>query len=96
MGPRALDAFLEALVAPLAKKLELTHFTTNFPLLAYAALGFTVIHVGIAPVLSKWLAPESYAKLKGRRARNNWCVPTLASSLLACDRLVISTYGARV
>ncbi|KIP08903.1 hypothetical protein PHLGIDRAFT_68644 [Phlebiopsis gigantea 11061_1 CR5-6] len=69
---QAVNGFLERLALPLAKALDIPHFTPNFPLLAYSALGFTVIHVGIAPLLSRWLAPESYGKLKGRRARNNW------------------------
>lgn len=68
----AVNGFLERLSLPLAKALGLPHLTSNFPLLAYSALGFTAIHVGIAPLMSRWLAPESYAKLKGRRARNNW------------------------
>ena len=106
MGLRALNAYLEALAAPLAKALDLPHLAPNFPLLTYSALGFTAIHVGIAPVLSKWLAPESYAKLKGRRARNNWCVRALFALPLcartarvppACGRLTFSAaYGAQV
>ncbi|KAF7793250.1 hypothetical protein EIP86_004360 [Pleurotus ostreatoroseus] len=93
MGLRALNAYLEALAAPLAKALDLPHLAPNFPLLTYSALGFTAIHVGIAPMLSKWLAPESYAKLKGRRARNNWnihivsIVNAVAVIVLACRAL---------
>lgn len=71
---QSVDGFLERLSQPLAKALDLPHLSPNFPMLTYSALGFTVIHVGIAPLLSRWLAPESYGKLKGRRARNNWCV----------------------
>lgn len=69
-----VNSFLQKLSQPLAKALDLLHLPPNFPLLAYSALGFTVIHVGVAPLLSQWLAPESYGKLKNRRARNNWCV----------------------
>ena len=68
----SINAFLERLSEPLARVFDLPHLPANFPLLAYSALGFTVIHVGVAPLLSRWLAPESYGKLKGRRARNNW------------------------
>ncbi|EKM55071.1 uncharacterized protein PHACADRAFT_255411 [Phanerochaete carnosa HHB-10118-sp] len=67
-----VDAFLQRLALPLARALDLPHLPPNFPLVAYSALGFTAIHVGVAPLLSRWLAPESYGKLKNRRARNNW------------------------
>lgn len=77
MGPRnvlhGLDNFLQKLVEPLARALELPHLPANFPLLAYSALGFTFVHVVVAPILSGIVAPKSYGALKGRRARNNWC-----------------------
>ena len=76
MGPtsvlHSLDAFLESLSKPLANALNLPHLPARFPILAYSALGFTAIHVGIAPLLSRWIAPVSYGRLQGPRARNNW------------------------
>lgn len=68
----SVNSFLERISYPLAKAFDLPHLTDNLPLLAYSALGFTAIHVGVAPLLSRWLAPQSYGRLKGRRARNNW------------------------
>ena len=76
MGPasvlHAINSALAALCTPVANALDLPHLRENFPLLAWSALAFTVIHVGIAPLLSRWVAPVSYGKLKGHRARNNW------------------------
>lgn len=72
LGLGGADALLRRLVQPLARALDLPHLPANFPLIAYSALGFTAIHIGGAPLVSRWLAPESYGKLKNRRARNNW------------------------
>ena len=69
---KRMDDLLVALVEPLARELGLAHLPGRFPLLAYSALGFTFVHVVLAPLLSRWLAPVSYAKLKGRKGRNNW------------------------
>ncbi|GJF00569.1 TLC domain-containing protein [Phanerochaete sordida] len=72
LAPGRVDALLQRLAQPLARGLDLPHLPPHFPLVAYSALGFTAVHVALAPLLSRWLAPESYGKLKGRRARNNW------------------------
>ena len=69
-----MNHLLERLSEPLARALDIPHLPPNFPLLAYSALGFTAVHVALAPLLSRGLAPASYGRLKGRRARNNWCV----------------------
>ncbi|KAH8106883.1 DUF887-domain-containing protein [Cristinia sonorae] len=66
------DAFLRALAQPLASKFGLQYLPDHFPTLVYTALLYTVLHVIIAPWLSPIVAPVSYAKLKGRRGRNNW------------------------
>ena len=78
MGPasvlHAINSALAALSMPFARLFDLPHLRAYFPLLAWSALGFTAIHVLLSPLLSRWVAPVSYAKLKGHRARNNWCV----------------------
>ncbi|PSS31045.1 hypothetical protein PHLCEN_2v2377 [Hermanssonia centrifuga] len=68
----SVNEFLQNLSTPFVKTLDLPHLRTHFPLLVYSALGFTVTHVVVAPLLSKWIAPVSYGQLKGRKARNNW------------------------
>ena len=86
MGPasvlHAINSALAALCMPFARLFDLPHLRTSFPLLAWSALGFTFIHVVLSPLLSKWLAPESYGKLKGHRARNNWCVACRARTIM--------------
>ena len=76
MGPppilHEINRAFTALSQPLAHALDLSHLPANFPLLAWSALGFTVIHVGIAPWASRRWAGASYGKLNGPRARNNW------------------------
>ncbi|KAI0341629.1 DUF887-domain-containing protein [Trametopsis cervina] len=68
----ALNSFLSRLAGPVARPLGLEQLPKNFPWIAYSALGFTLVHVVLAPAVSQWVAPVSYAKLQGRRAKNNW------------------------
>lgn len=67
-----LDAFLHKVATPIAKWFGLPHLIDHFPLVVYSALAFTLLHLVIAPGLSKILTPETYAKQRGRKARNNW------------------------
>lgn len=67
-----LNDALSKAVTPLAHLLGLERLPQNFPLIAYSVLGFTFIHLVVAPLLSPLVAPASYAKLQGKRARNNW------------------------
>lgn len=68
----AFNAALSKAITPFAHLLGLERLPQNFPSIAYSALGFTFIHLVAAPLLSRLVAPVSYAKLQGRRARNNW------------------------
>ncbi|KAI0819028.1 DUF887-domain-containing protein [Irpex lacteus] len=101
----ALNSFLSKAVAPIAMPLGLEHLPRNFPWIAYSALGFTFVHLVVAPYGSRWIAPVSYGKLQGKRARNNWdihvvslvhalIIVTLASRSLNQPGLVADpTYG---
>lgn len=77
------DAYLRALSVPFATKYGLVHLPDHFPLLVYTAVFYTFLHVVVAPVLSPIFAPVAYAKLKGRRGRNNWCVGSLTRGMEA-------------
>ena len=66
------DSFLHEFGIRVAKWLGLPHLADHFSTLVYSALGFTVLHLVVAPGLSKVFASETYAKQRGRKARNNW------------------------
>ena len=68
------DSVLRAAAQPIARLLSLPHLPDHFPTLVYACLLFTVVHLVISPFLSARLLPESYGKLRTRRAVNNWYV----------------------
>lgn len=65
-------AFFRSLAQPLADKFGLPHLPDHFSTLVYAVVFYTLLHVVVAPLLSPVVAPVAYAKLKGRRGRNNW------------------------
>ncbi|TCD63548.1 hypothetical protein EIP91_005294 [Steccherinum ochraceum] len=69
---RQSDAFFRSLAQPIADQFGLKHLPDHFSTLAYTAFFYTFLHIVVAPTLSPIVAPVSYAKLKGRRGRNNW------------------------
>ncbi|KAI0705937.1 DUF887-domain-containing protein [Cytidiella melzeri] len=85
-----LSSALSKLVTPMASLLGLEHLPQNFPNIAYSALGFTFVHIIAAPVLSRWIAPVSYAKLQGPRAKNNWEIHVV--SLVHAVIIVVLAY----
>jgi hypothetical protein len=68
----ALNSVLVKAATPMARLCGLENLPRNFPTIVYSALGFTFVHIVAAPLLSRRFAPVSYAKLQGRRAKNNW------------------------
>ncbi|TRM62524.1 TLC domain-containing protein [Schizophyllum amplum] len=74
-----LDEYLGpngALARYLASKdsLRLTRLPRFLPLIAASFFFFTLIHVLVAPLGSRLLAPRTYDGLRGRRGRNAWNV----------------------
>ena len=67
------DSVLRAAAQPIARLFNLPHLPDHFPTLFYAFLAFTALHLVISPFLSARIFPESYAKLRSRRAVNQWC-----------------------
>ncbi|KAI0374660.1 DUF887-domain-containing protein [Pilatotrama ljubarskyi] len=72
------DEPLRAIAQPLARLLRLPHLPDHFPLLVYAFLLFTSVHLLISPVLSARLFPVSYGKLRSRRAINQWNIQVVS------------------
>jgi hypothetical protein len=66
MSPAFLGRFL-------VDGLGLTKIPQFLPTLYLSFLGFTFVHLVLSPWLSPKVAPKSYAALKGKKARNNWC-----------------------
>ncbi|KAI0780423.1 DUF887-domain-containing protein [Trametes elegans] len=72
------DRPLRAIGEPLARLLNLPHLADHFPLLVYAFLLFTAVHLVISPFLSARLLPKSYGKLRSRRAVNQWNIQVVS------------------
>ena len=68
------DSPLRVVAQPIARLFNLPHLPDHFPTLVYACLLFTALHLVISPFLSARIFPESYGKLRTRRAVNNWYV----------------------
>ncbi|OBZ75274.1 putative TLC domain-containing protein C17A2.02c [Grifola frondosa] len=73
-----LRASLEELARPLAYELNLPHLPPYFPTLVYAFASFLAIHLVISPTLSARYFPQSYGRLKSRRAVNNWNIQVVS------------------
>ncbi|KAF6763948.1 TLC domain-containing protein [Ephemerocybe angulata] len=67
MSPAFIDRFL-------SETLGLTKIPDYLPTLYLSFLGFTLVHLVLAPWLSAKIAPQSWGALKGRKARNNWSI----------------------
>ncbi|THH10847.1 hypothetical protein EW145_g1041 [Phellinidium pouzarii] len=68
----AVHVLLGDLSQPLARSLGLSKLPEHAHVLVVSALSFWIIHIIIAPTLSKVLFPGSYGRLKTPRDRNNW------------------------
>lgn len=66
------DRPLRAIAQPMARLLNLPHLPDHFPLLVYAFILFTSVHLVISPYLSARIFPVSYGKLRSKRAINQW------------------------
>ena len=66
------DAFIREFSIPIAQKTGLTHLPDYAPTIAYSTLGYTILHLVLAPAFSKAVFPVTYKSLKGRKGRNNW------------------------
>lgn len=67
MTPSFLERFL-------VETLGLTQLPPYLSIFYASLLGFTLVHLVLAPVLSAKFAPQSWQALKGRKARNSWYV----------------------
>lgn len=67
MAPSFLERFL-------VDTLGLVHLPDYLPIFYLSLVGFTLVHLVLAPVLSAKLAAPSWHALKGRKARNNWSI----------------------
>ncbi|KAH6918382.1 TLC domain-containing protein [Coprinopsis sp. MPI-PUGE-AT-0042] len=67
MTPSFLERFL-------VDTLGLTHLPPHLPVFYVSLLGFTLVHLVLAPLLSAKFAPQSWQALKGRKARNSWSI----------------------
>jgi hypothetical protein len=88
MSPAFLDHFL-------AETLGLTKLPPYLPTLYLSLAGFTLVHLVLAPWLSAKIAPEAWGALKGKRARNNWCVATcgLSATSAEADLTLVALYA---
>lgn len=68
------NAFLREISIPIARRFNLKYLPDHFHTVVYAALAYTILHLVIAPSLSQLIVPDVYKGLKGRKARNRWCV----------------------
>ncbi|PIL24463.1 hypothetical protein GSI_14217 [Ganoderma sinense ZZ0214-1] len=86
---------LTALAQPIARFLHLPHLPDHFPTLVYACLLFTALHLVISPFLSARIFPESYGKLRTRRAVNNWNIQVVSLlHVFVVLPLAISCFGS--
>ncbi|TBU46447.1 TLC domain-containing protein [Dichomitus squalens] len=69
---------LQAAAQPIANLFNLPHLPDYFPTLFYAFLAFTAIHLVISPFLSARIFPQSYGKLRSRRAVNQWNIQVVS------------------
>ncbi|KAI0332566.1 DUF887-domain-containing protein [Cubamyces sp. BRFM 1775] len=72
------DRPLRALAQPMANLLNLPHLPDHFPLLVYAFILFTSVHLVISPYLSARIFPISYGKLRSKRAINQWNIQVVS------------------
>ncbi|KAH9848885.1 DUF887-domain-containing protein [Lenzites betulinus] len=72
------DAPLRAIARPIANLLSIPHLVDHFPLLVYAFILFTAVHLVISPFLSARLLPQSYGKLRSRRSINQWNIQVVS------------------
>ncbi|KAM5538032.1 hypothetical protein V8D89_008229 [Ganoderma adspersum] len=86
---------LRTVAQPIARLLSLPHLPDHFPTLVYACLLFTAVHLVISPFLSARLLPESYGKLRTRRAVNNWNIQVVSLfHVFIVLPLAISCFGS--
>ncbi|TFK30116.1 DUF887-domain-containing protein [Coprinopsis marcescibilis] len=64
-------SFLERFIVD---TLGLEKLPPYLPVFYASLIGFTLVHLVLAPWLSAWLAPDSWNALKGKKARNNWSI----------------------
>ncbi|KAI1791666.1 DUF887-domain-containing protein [Ganoderma leucocontextum] len=89
------DSTLRAAAQPIARLFSLPHLPDHFPTLVYACLLFTAIHLVISPFLSTRIFPESYGKLRTRRAVNNWNIQVVSLfHVFIVLPLAISCFGS--
>ncbi|KAI0658851.1 DUF887-domain-containing protein [Cubamyces menziesii] len=72
------DRPLRAIAQPMARLLNLPHLPDHFPLLVYAFILFTSVHLVISPYLSARIFPVSYGKLRSKRAINQWNIQVVS------------------
>jgi len=67
MAPSLFERFI-------VETLGLTHLPPYLPTFWISLLGFTFVHLVLAPWASARVAPQSWHALKGKKARNNWSI----------------------
>ena len=81
-------SYIQHASEPLAEVLGIEKLSENAPNIVASALFFWAVQYIGAPILSNLLVPKSYGRLRGKRAKNNWCGTLINSSTLLFDMRV--------